>query len=246
MLAGFVEVSGGFITGDGAANNIVIHQVGKPDANGFISYRIQGINTKILVAIPSTTTGPPTQFQPPVNSSLITRVNSFEISMSGGNDSLTFYNTTVPGAFSIDMGDGNDTLVMKNVRDLFPGSNPPFFSPVHPDDATIPSDSTITLGAGNDVALLTNVSASGNLFLAAGDGRDTVLLTRVTAGAIKTVFPNSIFGVNMGPGNGDFLSVTHCTGDQTTLQDTGGANGLLIKSGDNFVSEIDAGFPMII
>ena len=73
--------------------------------------------------------------------------------------------------------------------------------------------------------------AATNLEIEAGDGHDMLTLEHVTAGAIKTVFPNSVFTVDVGPGNGDLLSVTHCTGDQTTLQDTGGTNGLLIKSG---------------
>jgi hypothetical protein len=68
-------------------------------------------------------------------------------------------------------------------------------------------------------------------------------------GHLKTeqaLFPDSFLTVDVGPGNGDFLSVTNCTGDRTTLQDTGGANGLLIKSGNNFASETDTGFSTII
>ncbi len=158
--------------------------------------------------------------------------------MSGGNDSLTFYRATAPGTISIDMGDGNDTLIMTNVHDLFPGIQPPPGGL----DFTNPGLTSIKLGSGNDIAIMRNVSAATNLEIEAGDGHDMLTLEHVTAGAIKTVFPNSVFTVDVGPGNGDLLSVTHCTGDQTTLQDTGGTNGLLIKSGNNFATEIDTGF----
>jgi hypothetical protein len=239
VLNGSVEIinHGAFIVGDGAANNIVIHQIGKA-TNNAVTVQIQGIGTKLLVAKPSNTTGSPTEFFPPTNIVTITGVYTMDISLGGGNDSLYFYNTTVPGTFSIDMGTGNDTLVMNNVHDLFPGFNPPPGILV----ATEPSFTPIQLGSGNDVAILTNVSASGDLSISAGDGRDTVALSHVAAGKVKTQFAHSNFGVDMGPGNSDLLTIVNCTGDAAFFGDNGGTNGTLLKSGNQFTSETESGF----
>lgn len=246
MLTGTVEVVGnGFlqIIGDNAANSIIIHQVGKAINPGQITIQIQGIGTKLLVAIPQNVTGPPTEFFPPANSVIITGVNSISVRLAGGNDSLSFYNIIVPGTFDIDMGNGNDTLTMSNVHDLFPGING---GPPGSGVPVIPSTTRIELGLGNDVAILNSVSAAVDFSIDGASGRDAISLYHVTAGTVDTIFPISHLSVDMGLGDFETLTAIGCSAVEGFFGDTGGHNGLLVRSGNHFTSETDTGFSLIV
>jgi hypothetical protein len=240
MLAGNVQVFGGLIDGDGAANHIVIQQVGKAHSDGSITIRVTGIGTKLQVAKYAPNDGPLIGFNT-TYSALVTAFG-LQLTLGGGNDSLTISNTSFGYNVSIDMGSGNDTVVMNNVRELFPG----FMAAPGMGVADDGGHFAIDMGSGNDTVLLNNVRVATNFFLSAGDGRDSVTLNRVASGLNKTVYPTSQFNVDMGPGNLDALTEISCTGDQAIIYDTGGSNGSLIRFGNHFSSESDYGFSSMI
>lgn len=236
MLAGTVKVFGDVIEGDGGANNIIIHQVGKVRSDGSVTIRVEGIGTKLLLPNDGLLAGFYT-----AHSALVTAYG-LELTLGGGNDSLTIYNTAFMYNVTIDMGSGNDIVVMNNVRELFPGYKPGPGMQV----ATDPGHFSIDMGTGNDTVLLNNVSTATNFAIYAGDGHDSVILDRVAAGLNKSVFPASQFYVDLGPGSSDALTAVACTGDQTTFADTGGSNGSLVRFGNHFSSEVDTGFSLVI
>jgi hypothetical protein len=167
-------------------------------------------------------------------------INVFDlnVSLGGGNDSLIIYNTSVPGTYKIDLGSGNDNLSMTNVQNTFAG----FIPPPGALTITIPSEDVIQLGAGNDTAVFNNVRAAVDFQVFGGDGRDAVVLNRVTAGIVDSVFPTGRIIVEMGPGNSDVLTAISCTADVALLRDSGGVNGLLLRYRNQFGSQTDSGF----
>src|SRR4051812_28028823 len=137
------------LTGDGAANKISISQVGEN------SFRVSGINTKLVIGTPGSTLR--------VNSFVFENVSDLTLNMNGGNDFVGIANTTINGFLTIDMGEGNDVLTMFNVHEIVPTETTGLAS--------------ITLGSGNDVAVLVHVSSTADISIDAGDGRDSVTLT---------------------------------------------------------------------
>ena len=245
MLAGTVTIHVGgppapifnlSITGDDAANTIIIHQV--PTSGLGPVVQIQGINTKLVAVI----SVEDTSFTE-TGTSFTFSANNVVIALGGGNDSLTIYNTKFVGTLTVDMGAGNDVLNMSNVQFQgvsFTGINSPAANIAKPQELLLTG--SISPGTGNDVAILTNVSSNGNVIINAGDGRDSVVLSHVTAGALGS---GNVLSVEMGPGNPDILSVVSCTADQGLFSDIGGANGLLMKSSNHFGSETDTGFSVV-
>jgi hypothetical protein len=239
MLAGTVKVIGGTLVGDGANNAVVIHQVASPPNSGAsISLQIEGIGTNLLLAKPQNVTGPPTDFFPPTKSLVISGIFDLNVSLGGGNDLLTIYNTSIYGTYKIDMGSGNDKLSMTNVQNTFAG----FIPPPGALTITVPSEDVFQLGSGDDTAVFNNVRAAVDFQVFAGDDRDAVFLNRVTAGIVDSVFPTGRIIMEMGPGNSDVLTAISCTADVALFRDSGGVNGLLLRFQNQFGSQTDSGF----
>lgn len=141
---------------------------------------------------------------------------------NNGEDSLTAQNVTVTDptfAFfsSIDTQDGADSVTLKNFQE---------------------QDLEITLGDEKDHLDISESTFLGGPFqrlrIDAGDDRDVVNLKKVKTGPLL---------VEMGPGVGDVLSTNRCTADTATFLDTGGSNGVLHQTKNNFGSiTIDPNF----
>jgi hypothetical protein len=165
MMAGnvsaiFDNTAGGplELTGDDAANNIAIKQVGEN------SFRVTGIGTKLVVDTPD---GIKT-----VNSFTFQNVSDVTLTMNGGNDVVGFANARINGTLTVDMGSGNDVLTLTNVHE----------------NVAVEAEglASISLGTGNDVAVIINFTSNADIAIDAGDGRDTVVLTRVVAGSVNS------------------------------------------------------------
>lgn len=211
------------ISGDNGNNTLVIHET-RRFSNGLVEVQVQGINTKIIGGFNIESA----RFTSKGYSFKFTAAVIF-IDLGGGNDSLTIYNTTIPGGLEIHMAGGNDTLVMSNVHEAAPGST--LYLP-----GRFPWK--IDLGTGNDFALLNNVSSTGNLSLLSDEGKTSILLQHVVATA--DALPGKLT-VQLGAGNPDKLSVVQCSAVQCVFEDAGD-NGLLHESGNQFGTESVAGF----
>jgi len=222
MMAGnvsaiFDNTAGGplELTGDDAANHIAITQLGEN------RFRVSGVNTKLVIDTPSGTKT--------VNSFVFENVSDVSLTMNGGNDFVGIANTTINGTLTVDMGEGNDTLTILNVHENLPTETEGLAS--------------ISLGSGNDVAVIVGLHSTADILIDAGDGRDTVNLTRVVAG---TVGSGNVLAGEMGPGDRDTLVVTFSRADVAQYTDTGGTNGALIHLLNNFGDESAAGFRTVI
>jgi hypothetical protein len=192
------------IAGDSSANIIVIHQTGK-NIDGDPIIQVLGAGTK-LNNLDNGKTGTSFTFGS-VSGDDITSIN---IAMAGGNDVVTFTNTTVDSTITVDMGDGNNVLTMVNVHTT--------------DDAI-----NVSLGDGTNVASLVKVGASFGFSLDAGNGRNVIVLNAVSAGAEQD------FSVSLGSGKTNVVTVVNCSGGDADFFDDG-VNGILTGVGNHFDS----------
>ncbi len=179
------------LTGDGAKNVVLVHQVGTNIDGGAI-VQVQGDGTKID-NLDTSTIGNFFTF----GGGASLGITSIDINLGGGADVLTFYNTTVSGEITVNMddpasggiGDGNDVLVMSNV---------------HAETGTV----TITLGNGTNVASIFRVTSGSDFSLTGGNGRDIVALNSVQSNT-SPITANDTLIVDLEGGNFDTLTVVN-------------------------------------
>ena len=243
MLTGTVTATnvGGVLTisGDDAANVIVVQGAAVNAGLGVLSVQIQGFGTKINNLDTGTTS----------NSATFTGVADIDVALNGGGDVMTMKNLNIPDTLSIDMGSGNDVLIMNNVHELL-DTGPVTATIVHGNTLRpalkphISGDASITLGSGIDVAVLHNVTSAGDINIDAGDGIDVVTLIGVSAG---TSGSGNTLSVDMGTGRSNVLTVISSTADFANFTSEGSFGLLNFKHlGNHFGSETNSGFTVVV
>jgi hypothetical protein len=233
LLTGVVTITGDFwspyapitIRGDGADNQIVVHEVFSSTGTLFTPpvpiLKIEGTNTRIL----DRTVGIPRQATFSTSFALVLP-HPIIFDMGGGNDTLRIHDTHLFDTLAINMGAGNDTLGMTNV----------IIGPFLPlgIGQTLPTGPSLvaTLGAGNDLAILNNVVTAGDHTIDAGLGFDIVKLKAVSAGTLQS---GNTLQVAMGPGKNDRLQVIDSSADHAVFDDSD-TGGTLLNLGKHIFS----------
>ena len=205
---------------DGAAHNLVIHQIGKTSAGATI--QVQGIGTELM------------NYGTSKKSHTLSYegVTDLDVQLGSGNDVLNFYNTTLDSV-DITMGAGKDILTMSNITAFGQSNRTGVGVFVDLGNAEGPGD-------GADVASISNVNTPTGFILNTGAGGDIVTLNKV-----KVTSDNFI--VEMGPGSHDVLTVTKCTAADAFFDDgnisngsngiTPGTDGTIIGEGNQFAEQ---------
>jgi hypothetical protein len=229
-VTGTVQPSGNLsnliLTGD-RGDSIVVTQAGTD------TYKVQGIGTHIKntdtgsVAVSQTFSG---TTENPIEFILIT--------LPSGNNFVRVSGISIGEQLDISTGNGNDTIQVTNVSvGGFLGNT----GILH-----------VFGGNGTNAIAISNASATGQVQLGGGSGRnvisayqisaqqifvetegtDTVALNRVTA----RDGGDGLLQVHVGHGNGDVVTVVDSSADTADFQDDGGTNGTISAALNSFSS----------
>jgi hypothetical protein len=142
-----------------------------------------------------------------------------DFATGAGNDAIALVFLKIAGTLQITAGDGNNVISVANIQTTGSGTD------------------LIESGNGKDSIAVSQYSSTTNsLDIMSGAGTDAVALSNVNLG------PDILF-IDVGPGNGDVLTVFHSTAGLTEFLDTGGQNGFLAGTGNSFgTTDIDPNF----